>query len=141
VWGAVLRRAGFREASPLVFTVFLQHDLEGGRAAREALQPALPIARRVVLAFAALAAVGFFLAARSALPGAWGWLTAALGLVLLLASPIVRSTVGDVPGDCGSVRSHAGLQRPGMVVATRHSAPAWRGLRFRKNSRGGRNPS
>jgi len=99
VWGPLLHARGFRQASPLVYPVFLQHDVEGGRAAREALEPALPIARRVVLACACLTTVLLCLAARAALPGGWGWLGAALTLALWLSSPIVRATAVDVRTD------------------------------------------
>jgi len=99
IWGAALAEQGFHEASPYVFTVFLQHDLETGRAARELLQPALPIARRVVLAFACAATALLFLVSRAALPGAWGWLVATLTCALWCASPIVRGTVGDARTD------------------------------------------
>jgi hypothetical protein len=128
VWGAALRAAGFREASPLVFTVFLQHDLEGGREAREALQPALPVARRVVLAFASLATALLFLASRAALPGRWGWLVAALTCALFLASPIVRSTAGEVRTDwfmLAFVLGAAALAlRAGDALAGRRGRPA-----------------
>jgi hypothetical protein len=99
VWGAALQVAGYRSASPLVFTAFVERDPEGARSARKTLEPALPIARGIVLALACLSTVLVASAARSALPDGWGWLAAALASALWLASPIVRATAGDARTD------------------------------------------
>lgn len=92
VWGGLLHARGFHEASPLVFDVFERADPVAGARAQQALDPAQPLARRVVLALACLSAVLVFFAARAALPGAWGWLAAALAYGLWLASPLVQGT-------------------------------------------------
>lgn len=99
VWGAALELAGFQSASPLVFTAFVQQDVEAARDARKALQPALPIARKIVLALACACTILVAWTARAAVPGVWGWLAAALAAALWLASPIVRSTARDARTD------------------------------------------
>jgi hypothetical protein len=99
VWGGLLHAAGFDQASPLVFDVFERADPAAGARAQRALDPALPLARRVVLALACLSAVLVFFAARAALPGGWGWLCAALAYGLWFASPLVRTTATYVRTD------------------------------------------
>lgn len=92
VWGAALHAAGYRDASPLVFEAFHRGDPERGRAARAALEPAMPIARRVVLALAAACATLVFTVARALQRGRLGWLCAALAWALFVASPLVLNT-------------------------------------------------
>jgi len=99
VWGGLLHARGFDEASPLVFDVFERADPAAGAQAQRALEPALPLARRIVLALACLSAVLVFFSARTALPGAWGWLCAALAYGLWFASPLVRGTATYVRTD------------------------------------------
>lgn len=99
VWGSLLHAKGFTTASPLVFDVFERADPAQGTQAQRELDPALPLARRVVLALACLSAVLIFLAAREALAGAWGWLCATLAYGLWFASPLVQGTATYVRTD------------------------------------------
>jgi hypothetical protein len=98
--GGILFAAGHRSASPLVF-----QRLQGGASreeverAKAALLPAMPLARRIVLALTALSGALLALAAREVVGGRWGWLAAALALALWVASPLVRFTAAYIRTD------------------------------------------
>jgi hypothetical protein len=92
VWGAALHAAGYREASPRAFEVFSRGDDEANRAARAELEPAMPLARRIVLLLAALCAAQVFFVGRALVRGPLGWLCAALAWALFIASPLVLNT-------------------------------------------------
>jgi hypothetical protein len=99
VWGAALSAAGYREASPFAFEVFQRGNEEAGRTARVALEPAMPIARRIVLALAALCAAQVFYVARALQRGPLGWVCALLAWALFVASPLVRNTATYIRSD------------------------------------------
>jgi 4-amino-4-deoxy-L-arabinose transferase-like glycosyltransferase len=92
MWGGVLHAAGYGEASPLVFELFRRDQPQAGLEARAATEPAMPTARRVVQALAALCAVLLFLVGRELARGWIGWLIAASAMALFLASPLVLHT-------------------------------------------------
>lgn len=92
VWGACLFAAGYREASPLAFTIFTRDDPARRRAEQEAMQGGASVARRVVAVLCALSVAAFVLGARRLAPGAYGWVLALVAGALLVASPLVRET-------------------------------------------------
>ncbi|HVS17079.1 MAG TPA: hypothetical protein VMT18_00665 [Planctomycetota bacterium] len=92
VWGACLFAAGHRAASPLAFTLFTRDEPERRSAEHEAMEGAVPLARRVVLVACALSITVFVFAVRRLARGARGWSLAALAGTLLVASPLVRNT-------------------------------------------------
>jgi len=91
-WGATLAAAGFRKASPRAFQVFHRDDPQAGQEAQSALLPAEPLARRVVLALAALSAVLLFFCARELVPGRAGLVAGALAFACWFATPLVQAT-------------------------------------------------
>jgi len=99
VWGGVLAAGGHTRASAFAFQSFQQHAPDGGRAARDELLPAAPLARTVVLALAALSGALLFLVARASLGGRAGVVLGAAALGLWLASPLVRETANYVRTD------------------------------------------
>jgi hypothetical protein len=103
VWGAALAAAGHREASPLAFQVFQRGDALAGQGARDALLPAAPVARAIVVALSAACAVLVAFAARALVAPergeVAGWAAAALAYALWLASPLVRNTSGYIRTD------------------------------------------
>jgi hypothetical protein len=130
VWGAALDIAGFRSASPLVFTVFAQRDLEDARKVRKDLEPALPIARGIVLALACLCTLLIGSVAKTTMAGSWGWLAAALAVALWLASPLVRSTASDARTDYFMLAFELGalalaLSRPAALAGRLGSRAQW----------------
>jgi hypothetical protein len=117
VWGAVLGASGFHEASPLVFQIFQRDDPRAGTSAREALLPAAPTARGVVIALSAATAVLLFLIARSLWSGWAGCLAGGAAFALWLASPLVRGTSSYIRTDYFMLPLVAGA----LLVAMRAS--------------------
>lgn len=92
VWGAALFAAGHREASPAAFQAFSRGEPQRQQAAWQALLPAEPLARRVLIVCCALSLTAFVLSARRLCGGAAGWGVALVAGALLCASPLVRNT-------------------------------------------------
>lgn len=92
VWGAALYAAGHREASPAAFQAFSRGEPQRQREAWQALLPAEPLARRVLIVGCALSVAAFVLALRRLHVGAAGWGVALVAGALLCASPLVRNS-------------------------------------------------
>jgi hypothetical protein len=92
VWGAALFAAGHREASPAAFQAFSRGQPQRQREAWQALLPAEPLARRVLIVGCALSVAAFVLALRRLHVGAAGWVVALVAGALLCASPLVRNS-------------------------------------------------
>ena len=99
IWGAAFQAAGHSQASPLVFQTFHRDRPRRGETAQNALLPAAPLARRIVVMLAALTGVLVFFVARAVVPGAAGWWAAWAAWLSWTFSPLVLSTAGAIRTD------------------------------------------
>jgi hypothetical protein len=134
LWGGLFALAGHTQVSPEVFKVGSRGSEERQTAAKEALLPLMPLARRSVIVLAALSGALVFGVARASVPGGLGWLAGGVAMALWLVSPLVLRWASYIRTDHFMMPALLGLwwwtlsRRDQLAGARGLAAALWAGL-------------